>query len=229
MAESSKNASSADRMAASQSTRDYPPRSDSQSWEGLDPVHVDYEDTMNPLKVARVWTEIYNAAGLRSASEKEQRSVRCAVYVYGAKNGTSREGDYLGSITTGLGLTFSASIIPVATGKFGIRKFFRANANESYDYFTRSDILVNDRKYVQKAERLGIPRDDAFCMADWLGDCSRMSQHQQRMHEKSFVNATTKAAAVRGSNLETVEKERNDAVIESQKVASPPVQGRSVF
>jgi len=95
----------------------------SSSWADALPMSVDKEDTMNAKDVNICWNKILKAIGLTSASESERKLVKAGVYVYGALNGTSRAGLYNGKITMANGTSFSASVIPIATGKYDIRRF----------------------------------------------------------------------------------------------------------
>jgi len=178
----------------------------SSSWADALPMSVDKEDTMNAKDVNICWNKILKAIGLTSASESERKLVKAGVYVYGALNGTSRAGLYNGKITMANGTSFSASVIPIATGKYDIRRFFRGCADDSYEFFKSTGVMETYGKMVVKAEDLGIPARDAFAMADWLGGCQLMTISERNAHDKSFSYSITRAAHARqDQTLEQVE------------------------
>jgi hypothetical protein len=163
---------------------------------------VDYEDTMDPERVARVWREIYTEAGAQS--EDQQEAVRCAVYEYGAKNGTVKIGNYTGTIVTEYGRRFSSKIIATAC-KGTIRQFFRGNMDESYDALNEGRVLENDPRMTARAVNSNVPLAAIMSLCDWFKDCPKMSTLEVQHHNRLFVNKNAAATAGRGGSLEDVQ------------------------
>lgn len=200
-------------------------------FEALRPLAVDSEDALGSRKVQTLWQKMYRAAKLNNPSETVQQSFRMAVYVYAAKNGTSREGNYSGEVTMSNGHTFAASIIPTSVGKMEIRKFFRGNMEESYTFLKRSKAMEMDERFVSKAAALGISGENAFAMADWLTDCPLFTPVEAAAHNKSFTHSISRARRAReGRSLEQVESARLDDDLHAQGPAvAGEFEGRSVF
>lgn len=200
-------------------------------WSELTPISVDFEDAMGPKRVAEVWQKMMIKAGVRSASEDTQRSFRLAVYVYGALNGTSREGNYKGEIKMSTGHAFDASVIPQSTGNLEIRQFFRGNMVESYHALKLSGAIAANERMVARAAALGISADCAFAMADWMASCPLFTNNEAKAHDAAFVYSVQRSRRARGGrNLEAVEGDRRESVLESQGPVEPmaPV-GHSIF
>lgn len=187
---------------------------EADQWTDAIPKEVSYEDAMSQAECNRAWEKMYSAAGMSTANEAERRALKAAVYVYGAKNGTSREGEYAGSMTLSTGKSVDAAIIPRATGKFKIRKFFRANMNESYKFFKITRFMESDQKFVAKAAQYGISAENAFAMADWLTNCPMFTPGEDKAHNTVFTKSIERSRRARGGNsLEDVEEDRLDSAI----------------
>jgi len=199
------------------------------NWADHKPKSVDFEDAMNERKCKEVWGKMLRDAGLPTAGEAQQRSFRLAVYVYACKNGTSREGDYKGKIQMSDGTTFDAAVIPRATGRMSIRKFFRGNMDESYRALKLSGVMLEDDRFVAKAAMSGIAADDAFATADWMTGCPLFTPSEAKSHEASFTYSIERAKRAReGKTLEGVERDRQDRELEAQGGMEQP-EGRKVF
>jgi len=185
-------------------------------WSTYIPVAVDREDSFGPEKVRVTWQKMFQYAGLKSPNEDTQRAFRMAVYVYGCLNGTSREGNYSGQIQMSTGFKFDASVIPRATGKLGIRRFFRGCMAESYTALKKSGVMEGDERFVARAAELGIAAESAFAMADWMADCPFFTPVETEAHRKAFSYSVTRARGARGGNLEHVEEERMKDVLDAQ-------------
>jgi len=146
--------------------------------------------------------------------------VRCAVYEYGAKNGTVKMGNYTGIIQTSYGRKFSSKII--ATECRGqIRQFFRGNMDESYEALTESHALTSDDRLVARALNANVPLSAIIALCDWFKDCPKMSTLEVTHHNRLFVNKNAAATASRGGSLEDT---LNRSVAETEMggaVASP--------
>jgi len=201
--------------------------SSSKGWGDVAPKHVDQADTMPKEQVAKVWAKIYQAAGAASASEEKKKGVRAAVYAYGLINGTSREGGYQGRCTLFDGSSFPASVIATAAGKMEIRQFFRANMDESYDFFKESGYAESLPRVVSKAASLSIKASEAFAMADWMSECPKFTPAEQEAYNKSFTYSISRARKARGDHaLEEVEGKRLKESLESQGPST--VSGRDI-
>jgi len=188
-------------------------------WSEVVPKSVDSEDVMNSEDAKTVWEAMYKDVFGPMANEKQRASLRCAVYVYCAKNGTSREGDYSGRMTLADGTKVDASVIPRSASKMKIRKFLRACMTESYDCFKTTRCMEGDARFIAKAATLSIAPEAAFATADWLTDCPKFTPGENRAHEISFTRGLERARRSRGDKtLEKVEDERIDA---SMKVQGP--------
>lgn len=198
-------------------------------WSERAPKMVASEDSMDPRKVAAVWQKMYNEARMGGMSEAEQQAFRLGVYVYACKNGTSREGDYSGSIVLNNGAEFSAAVIPRATGKMSIRKFFRGCALESYEALKESGCMEADERFVAKVSALGVTPECAFATADWLTDCPKFTPAERAAHDKTFTMGIERARRARdGSTLESVEGGRVARTLEAQGPATAPLAGHEV-
>jgi hypothetical protein len=203
---------------------------DNGDWTRLAPKSVDSEDALGADTVARDWQKMYDLAQLRNPNEVQRKAFRLAVYVYGVKNGTSREGAYRGEIQMSDGFKFSSSVVPQATGKMNIRKFFRGNMEESYVALKKSKAIENEPRVVAKAASLGIPAECAFAMADWLTDCPDFTPMETAAHAASFNRSVSRARRARGGHtLEDVEQDRIGQELDAQGPSEPQVFGKSVF
>jgi len=183
-------------------------------WDDVSPKFVGAENAMSPEQVKLAWTAMYNQAGV--SGERQQASLRAAVYMYGLKNGTTRVGSYTGKMKLADGSVVEAAIIPRATGQ-EIRKFYRGCATESYEFFKLSKAVGSDPVILSRATQLGIPASAAFCMADWLGDCVEFTPAERQAYEKSFSESIRRSRAARGGfTLEKVETEASDARMRAQ-------------
>jgi len=190
-------------------------------WAAVVPRRVDSEDALGVDQNKATWEKLYREAGMTAGNEEERRALRAAVYVYCAKNGTSREGDYGGEMVLSTGKHVPAAVIPKAASRNRIRKFLRANMNESYEFFKSSRVMESDDRFIAKYAGHGISPDNAFAAADWLTDCPLFTPAEVKVHNAIFVHSIDRAARARGGNtLETVE---NDRVQEGLRAQGPPM------
>lgn len=132
------------------------------------PAHVSVTKVMDASMVTDVWSKIYAAAGIKSGSEEEKRSLRCAVYMYIALNGSSPSGSYSGTIRSGRGAQVPAAVLPASTGRLEIRQFMRANASESIEFFQATRALELDPVIRAKSETMKVPLSAALAFVDYL-------------------------------------------------------------
>jgi len=184
-------------------------------WSDLAPEKVQYADSLSEAASRAIWQKIYIAAHV--SGEKEQAMLRSATYLYMLVNGTSREGSYEGDLMMKNGTRVPAGIIVQSTGKTSIRRFFRANMDESYDALKAMDLSVSAPRHVAKVAAMGISADAAFAVADWLGDCKKFLPNESLAYERSFNFNIRRAAKARGnSSLEAVEYKRAEASLAAQ-------------
>jgi len=186
-------------------------------WVSLSPKRIDEEDALGADANRAVWEKVYRASGKAQAGEKERAGIRLAVYVYGALNGTSREGNYNGECQCFDGTKFAASIIPQSTGRMNIRKFFRANMLEAYDALKSSRVMETYQRFLSKAASLSVSPEAAFATADFLADCPKFTPSETRAHDAAFTRGIERARRARGGRgLEEVEHGRMTANMEAQ-------------
>lgn len=171
-------------------------------WLTRKPLRVDYEDTMAREDVAKVWEAVYEQAKARN--EEQKAATRLAVYVYGAKNGTVRVGNYGGTIQVSYGQKFSAKVISTAC-KGTIRQFYRGNMDESYEALSESRALNDDERLVARALSQNVPLAAIISLCDWFKDCSKMSQQEQQHHDRLFTIKNAAAYANRGGTSDAVQ------------------------
>lgn len=178
-------------------------------WSEFAPKSVSFEDAMSERDSQAIWNKLYQEARLRTPTEDERKMFRASLYVYAAVNGTSREGDYAGTIVMANGHEFQASIIPLSCGKLRIRKFFRTNMAEAYDFFKSSRSMEAVPRYVSRAAAYGVSADCAFAMADFLDECPKFTPAEARAHGIVFNHSVDRARRARsGKSLEAVESQR---------------------
>jgi hypothetical protein len=184
-------------------------------WLDVKPKVVVAEDAMGEMKVRETWRKMMAFAGMRSPTEQEQVAFRAGIYTYACLNGTSREGNYETDFQLANGQNISASVIPRATGKYNIRKFFRGNMMEAYEFLKSSHIMEDYERFIAKCAAMGISSSEAFATADFLDDCPMFTPAEAKAHEISLTYGLNRARLARGGNLESVEQKRLEKVLES--------------
>lgn len=196
------------------------------NWSAVKPPRGELEDRMSDDDNAVAWGKIYAEAGARTETEME--AVRAGVYVYGANNGTSRVGSYSKNILWHGGHKFPASCVPAVTGTRDIRRFFRANAAESYEMFKETRCMESEADFVAKAARFGASPSEAFAIADWLRQCHFLTPREAYVAEEAFKFGVRKAAASRGGHtLEAIEKNGLDEELVAQSAGAGHDSGNS--
>jgi len=199
------------------------------AWDDVVPVSVDNEDTMSAADCAVVWEKMYTAAEMQGAGEKERQGLRAAVYVYGALNATSRVGNYGGKLKLADGRVVDAAIIPASTGRMAIRRFFRANMAESYEFFKTTGVMSEYPRFVAKVAEYGISATCAFAVADWLTDCPNFTPEEGKAHNAYFTKSLERAVRARGGrDLGKVEDETQQDMLAVQGPLTAPV-GKPVW
>jgi len=182
-------------------------------WSSLKPKVVASEDAMSAENVSSVWASIEKEHGFRSLSEEQRAGLRLAVYAYFARNGTSREGDYSGTVTMYDGTVIKAHLIKKACG-FEPRKFARGSMYEAYNALKESRIMEEDERFVAKAASLGVGASEAFATADFLDDCPFFTPKELKAHDTARNYGLRRAKGARGGrSLEDVVDDRvNDGL-----------------
>jgi len=195
----------------------------SDEWADYVPQSVDREDELSTARVSEVWSAVYAEAGLSSGTEKEKKAARCGVYLYGLLNGTSRAGRYNGLIQTSTGVVFEAAAVPRAAGKFNVRRFYRGNMTESYEFLKYSGAVQQQKKFLALAAERGVDAEHAFALADWLTGCPLFTPVEASVHNKAFEFNIQRARRARGGrSLEEVEFEGEHAQLKAQGTESGP-------
>jgi len=178
---------------------------------------VEFEDAMSSEMSKETWERMYKLAKMGTASEDERRALRTAVYTYCLKNGTSREGDYTLNMVLSTGKNVGAEVIPKAANRTRIRKFLRANMNESYEFFKNSRCMEADERFVAKMAAYNIAPENGFATADWMDECPKFTPAETRAHEAMRARGIERARRARGGqSLETVEQDRRDDAMRVQ-------------
>jgi len=191
-------------------------------WADSVPRVVTPEDAMSASQVVEVWNKMFSFAKMKSPNESEQIAFKAGVYTYACLNGTSREGNYSSDIQLANGTVINASIIPRATGKYAVRKFFRGCMNESYEFLKTSHVMESHERFIAKCAQLQVGASVAFATADWLDDCPLFTPEEVKAHDASFTHGLSRAKRARsGHTLESVEQHRTDRMLESNGTLEP--------
>lgn len=183
-------------------------------WAKAAPMVVTHETALSKAEADAIWVKIYERVPGAVSSRKLQQEVRAAVYTYCAINGTSRAGTYSSDIKLASGGVLPAEAIVQATTGLKIRKFLRANMEESYKALKNSQYLLSDGKFVMKASTLGIGAEQAFAMADWMTNCPYFTPAELSAHEISMARGLKKAAHSRsGEDLNSIERRLDEDVV----------------
>lgn len=187
------------------------------------PKSVELESVMGAERVKKVWAELYKEVG--ATSEDSRMSVRGAVYVYGALNGTSSVGNYKAKIRTSEGKEFDAAAIIRSTGK-DVRQFYRANMTEAYYFFKQSDVMQHYPDFVKKAEALGVGPAEAFVIADFFVNCSLFTPAETRFHQTATEYSLVRASTARdGKTLEELRAKEANVSLDAQAAHGIRSQG----
>jgi len=190
-------------------------------WSDVVPKLVSRESAMDEKLVAEKWDAIYRLAGITGSNEKKQRAVRAGVYVYLALNGTSRVGNYSGSIILNDGTEMEAAVIPRAL-RGDIRRFMRGNMRESYEFFKKSRYMERIPEFVAKVATLTIAAECAFATADWFQDCAEFTPAEKDAYDKNYQHSLHRAKNARGGrSLEEVEGDHRDRELAAQGSSAP--------
>jgi len=187
-------------------------------WIDAAPKAVTFADSMSEAQATKALAEMYRLAGIATGSEKQKKAFRMWIYVQGALNGTSRSGDYSTNDKLADGTEVAAAIIPRVLGR-EIRKFFRANMDESYKALKTSKVMESYPRFISRCANMGIGASEAFATADWMDDCPHFTPNETAAHHKSFLYGIARARRARdGRTLEQVEDE---SVAASVRVNGP--------
>lgn len=193
------------------------------------PKAVTTAKVMDKDKNERSWNLIYRAAGIESAAESIKLALRCAIYVYFAKNGTSPNGGYPGFVESGAGTKLLASKIVEAVGRYDIRQFARANAEEACEFFHETEVLSEDDHMIAMCLRYEIRPADAVGCVDFLDDCItlRPTEADAAKVIKNFSLRRARAANG-GRDMRDMRDDHLDDALEAQgaqKVLPPQASG----
>jgi len=202
-------------VAAGPSNTDAAPR-DPHDWSAYTPLRLDVADAMPMEEAQLVWANLYAAANLTNATEEIKKGFRGLVYAEMFVQGTSRAGGYVGKMQASNGTVLPVSIIPSTVPQGQLRRFLRADLEESYNALKTMRLDRVAAKRVAKATELGIPANYAFATADWLTGCPEFRAPEAEAHKVYMGTSIRRANAARGGTLESVERSYVEPRVPSQ-------------
>jgi hypothetical protein len=187
------------------------------AWSKFRPKTVDSARVMNASATKKAWEGLYAKWGVASASEDVKKEVRCGLYMYAFKNGTSRAGGYTGDFVVASGKACSASEVPRVVGEREIRRFMRANGDESYDFLKWSGAVEMDNDLVAVAAAMGVSPRLAFALADWFEDNPKLTAEERAVQDQGRTFNLERSRRARGGrSLEDVEGAQRQLVLRAQ-------------
>ena len=193
-------------------------------FEGCVPAEVTSTRIMDKAAVDRAWTKMYVAAGIASQDEQVKKSLRCAVYTYLAKNGTSPAASFKGHVKTGKGTTMLASAIVDAVGHFEVRQFARANGAESVRYFRKTGVLTTDEVMLAKCETYDLPPSEVIALVDWVDTTLGLTPPEREAQKRLKSYGVDKARRARGGkDLSEIRDEHMDRALVAQGPSRAPL------
>lgn len=195
-------------------------------WGNVAVPRVEHEDRMAVEEAEAVWNRIYSL--FRAAGEEARNEVKLAVYAYYAVNGSSPQTPHSKDIVTGGGVSVaSADVLDAIGSRELIRRFLRAHVEEAYSALKESEVLATDDVYVAKVADKGIPRQYAYCGADFLRGCGLLMPVEKDYADRAFNYSVQRARSARGGRtVEQIDEESRDARLTAQREVAPVVQSR---
>lgn len=187
------------------------------SYDDCVPKLVDAANQLTKGRNELAWSTLYSKANVGSGDEAVKRSLRCAVYVYLAVNGTSPSGEYSGQIVSGKGNVLKAAEIPSAAGRYDVRRFMRTNAAESVEFFHATSALSEVPAIIAKCEIYEIRLSEAIALCDWLDGAPGLTPAERDCQARLKTYSLKRARAARGGHsVEDMRDERMDDAIVAQ-------------
>lgn len=140
-------------------------------WERVGAVPSEREGILPDEQAMVKWQAIYRL--FSATTEAAQDEVFAAVTMYFLANGTSMLGDFKRSVRTAAGQVVEAGEVVKAIGRQEgeLRRFMRGRFQDSYLFLKYNPAVRDDAILVEKASGVGLSRDDAWMLADWLQGC----------------------------------------------------------
>jgi len=154
-----------------------------ERWSNVASVPQQREDRLPEHEAAAKWSRVYELFGAGSESSRDE--AYAAVQLYFLVNGCSPAGKYARDVRTGGGTLVPIDSVVKITGKLEgeIRQFLRAHMRKSYECIKYSSAVREDRALTDKAEVLGVGRDKAYLLADWLRGCEFLTGEESAIHQ----------------------------------------------
>jgi len=156
--------------------------SQEERWAAVSAVPQQREDRL-PMEEARAkWSRIYEMFGARSEDSMDEAFA--AINLYFLVNGCSPAGKYARKVRTAGGIEIPVDSVVKITGRLEgeIRQFMRADMEKTYNCLKFTPAVRQDQALQDKAERLGVPREKAWLLADWLRDCEYLTGEEAALH-----------------------------------------------
>lgn len=153
-----------------------------QKWGSVSGVPQQREDRLPTEEADAKWNQIYQLFGAGSEGSRDEAYL--AVTLYFLTNGCSPSGKYARLARTGGGISIPVDAVVKITGRLEgeIRQFLRSHMRKSYECLKYNAAVPRDISLADKAERLGVSRDKAWLLADWLRDCEFLTGDEARVH-----------------------------------------------
>jgi len=197
-------------------------------WAGVPATPQQREDRLPPEDAGAMWNRIYEEFGANGEGARDE--VFAAVTMYFLVNGASPSGKYARHIRTAGGIMVPADTVIKIIGKLEgqIRQFLRSDMQKTYHCLKYSPAVAMDKALRDKAERLGVPRDSAWLLADWLRDCEYLTGEEAQIHGKLSEKLIAEAGVRRrqgGNVTHRVEEGRYDDEVSFNRGNSATPQG----
>jgi len=159
------------------------------------PQEVAVTKVMAPDQLRKAWAGIYAAAGIAGASEDVKKSLRCAMYCYYAVNGTSDRLGSHGVVKSGKGTVLNMALTVIPIGDKQIRRFMRANAEESVAYHRHTGAYSSFPEMRAKCAEANVDSADVLGLCDWL------DLYEGLTPTESIVQANVKSSSILRSRV----------------------------
>jgi len=138
-------------------------------FDGCVPGEVTTVKVMSERERDAVWDQLYKLAGIDGQANEFKKSLRCALFVYFANNGTSPKSGLEGVATSGKGTVLHMpETIKAFSDKLARRRFMRANAEESVAFGRATGVYTTLDAVRQRCEEAGVHIGDCLAVLDWL-------------------------------------------------------------
>jgi len=192
-------------------------------WASVSVVNQAPENMDTPAESRAKWSKVYALFGARG--ETQQDEAFAAVNMYFLKNGASPAGKYRKPIQTAGGVSVESGEVVKITGKLEgeIRQFLRGRLEDSYLLLKHNPAVRDDEDLAVMAENAGVPRDQAWLLADWLGrDCKHFVGSEATTYNYLRTSKIAAAHAKRATAGTPVDRVRENAPEAKISRSAPP-------